>query len=212
MRVLVLGAGTPLGQEVVKDLQFRGHQPTAALEGQPENTVQQKHPVAVARGDITDSRWLDSTMAGTEAVVDVLSVARSQEAAVRAHTATRHLVGAMAVHRVHRYVGLAPHYLYPAPGDAPRIARARQAVRQTLRPGGIAHTRGRFAMITTSQLNWTIVRTPTLTAGPARGVRHVHLRPGPHPGVSLTQVDAARFLAAQVLETSLLWTSPLISN
>ena len=153
-----------------------------------------------------------STVATTEAVVDVLSVSRKQAAAARARTATRHLVAAMTAHRVHRYVGLAPHHLYPAPGDSTKTAYARQQLRQTLRPAGIAHTRDRFQMITGSGLSWTIVRTPVLSAGPARGVRHVHLRPGPHRRASLTQQDAARFLAAQVLETSLLWTSPLISN
>ena len=118
----------------------------------------------------------------------------------------------MTAHRVHRYVGLAPHHLYPAPGDSTKTAYVRQQLCQTLRPGGIAHTRDRFQMITGSGLRWTIVRTPVLSAGPARGVRHVHLRPGPQRRASLTQQDAARFLAAQVLETSLLWTSPLISN
>lgn len=212
MRVIVLGAGTLLGQEVVEDLLFRGHQPTAVFEDLSGSTGHSPHPVGVARGDITDQHWLASVVAGTQAVVDVLSMTGNQQAAVRAHAATRHLVGAMAAHQVHRYVGLAPHYLYPVPEDTPRIARARQEIRQTLRPRGTAHTRDRFRMVTTSQLNWTIVRTPALSTGPARGVRHVQLRPGPRRRTSLTRTDAARFLAAQVLETSLLWTSPLISN
>jgi hypothetical protein len=139
-------------------------------------------------------------------------VSTHQQDAVRAHAATRHLMQAMTTHRVRRYVGLAPHYLYPAPRGAPWVTRARQEMRQSLCPSGLAHTRDRFTMVTTSALNWTIVRTPTLTAGPARGVRHVHLRPGAVRRVSLTQTDAARFLAAQVLETTLVWTSPLISN
>ena len=212
MRVVVLGAGTPLGQEVVEDLVFRGHHPTAVLDGEPVQDAHQPHLVDLAYGDITDTTWLASTVATTEAVVDVLSVSRKQAAAARARTATRHLVAAMTAHRVHRYVGLAPHHLYPVPGDSTKTAYVRQQLCQTLRPGGIAHTRDRFQMITGSGLRWTIVRTPVLSAGPARGVRHVHLRPGPHRRASLTQQDAARFLAAQVLETSLLWTSPLISN
>lgn len=83
---------------------------------------------------------------------------------------------------------------------------------ETLRLDGIAHTRDRFRMITASALNWTLVRTPVLSTGPARGVRHVRLTPSATQVGSLTQSDAARFLAARVLETSQLWTSPLISN
>ena len=209
---MVLGAGTALGQDVLDDLRFRGHRPTAVLDDASGEAAHQQHQVDVACGDITDTTWLASAVSATEAVVDVLSLSCNQAAAARARTATRHLVTAMATHQVHRYVGLAPHHLYPVPGDSTKTAHVRQQLRQTLRPGGIAHTRDRFQMITGSGLSWTIVRTPVLSAGPARGVRHVHLRPGPHRRASLTQQDAARFLAAQVLETSLLWTSPLISN
>nr|WP_255219714.1 NAD(P)H-binding protein [Kocuria salina] len=212
VRVVVLGAQTPLGQEVVDDLLFRGHQPTAVLEDAPATGSAPQHPVSVAVGDITDPAWLDSTVAEAGAVIDVLAAARGQAAAGRARTATTHLVGAMSAHQVDRYVGFAPQHLYPAAGDTPRFARVQWAVRRTLHPAGIAYTQDRFRMITASQLNWTIVRAPTLTAGPARGIRHVHLRQSAGPRAPVTRIDTARFLAAQVLETSLWWTSPVISN
>lgn len=212
MRVVVLGADTLLGQDVVDDLVFRGHQPTAVVEDLPGTTFSRRHPVTTARGDSTDSEWLAATVAGSGAVIDVLSATCTRDAAMRAQTVTKHLVKAMETHRVRRYVGLAPHYLYPATRNAPRIEHVRWKVRERLRPGGITYTCERFRMVTTSGLNWTIVRTPALTTGPARGVRHVCLRPGSSARASLTQVDAARFLGAQVLETTLLWTSPLISN
>lgn len=207
MRVVVLGAQTPLGQEVVDDLLFRGHRPTIVLEAAPATGLDPQHPVSVAVGDITDPAWLDSTVTGAGAVIDVLAAARGQAAAGRARTATTHLVKAMGAHGVRRYVGFAPQHLYPAPGHTPTFARAQWALRRTLQPAGIAYTQDRFQMITTSQLNWTIVRTPTLTAGPARGIRHVHLHQAASPRHPVTQIDAARFLAAQVLETS-----PVIST
>ena len=78
VRVVVLGAATPLGQQVVEDLAFRGHRPTAALATAPEGEARWQHLVAVAVGDITDPHWLDATVSGAEAVVDVLSVATHQ--------------------------------------------------------------------------------------------------------------------------------------
>ena len=62
MRVIVLGAGTPLGQEVVEDLLFRGHHPTAVLDGEPVQDAHQPHLVDLAYGDITDTKWRYSLM------------------------------------------------------------------------------------------------------------------------------------------------------
>lgn len=211
MRVMVLGAQTPLGREVVEDLLVRGHEPTAVIDHSSAGAVVAQHPVSMARGDITDPEWVKAAVTGAQAVIDVLSTTRAREAASRARTATGPLLQAMTDQQARRYVGIAPHDLYPLPGSTPRFARVQQEVRAALHPG-IAHTRERFQMIAGSPLNWTIVRTPTLTTGPARGVRHVRLRPDSFAKASLTQADAARFLAAQVLETGLLWTSPLISN
>lgn len=212
MRVMVLGAQTPLGQEVVEDLQVRGHEPTAVIDHSSADVLATQHPVNTATGDITDPEWVKAVVVGAQAVIDVLSTTRAREAAARAHTATGPLLQAMTEQQVHRYVGIAPHDLYPLPGNTPRIARVQQEMRTVLYPGGITHTRERFQMIAGSPLNWTIVRAPPLSPGPARGVRHVRLRPETSARVSLTQADAARFLGAQVLETGLVWTSPLISN
>lgn len=212
MRVMVLGAQTPLGHEVVEDLLVRGHEPKAIIDHSFRGVFVSQYPVSTARGDITDLEWVKAAVLGSQAVIDVLSINRAREAAARAETATGHLLQAMTDQQVRRYVGIAPHDLYPFTGSTPRIERVQQEVREALHPSGIAHTRERFQMIAGSPLNWTIVRAPTLTTGPARGVRHVRLRPHPSAKSSLTQADAARFLAAQVLETGLLWTSPLISN
>lgn len=212
MRVIVLGASTPLGVEVVEDLTFRGHQPTAVLTPEQEWRVPGGHPVTVAYGDITNPHWLGDAVAGAEAVIDLLSMAHTRHAALQAQVATGHLLEAMAAHQVHRYVGIAPHYLSPAADEHPRWEASMRTIREELCPRGTAQTRHRLAMITDSPLAWTIVRTPALSPGPARGVRQVHLGPGRCPAASLTQTDAARFLAAQVLETSLLWTSPFIST
>ncbi len=211
MRVMVLGAQTPLGREVVEDLLVRGHEPTAVIDHSSAGVFAVQHPVSTATGDITDPAWVQAVVVGAQAVVDVLSATCAREAAARAETATGPLLQAMADQQVRRYVGIAPHDLYPLPGSTPRFARVQQEVRVVLHPG-MAHTRERFQLIAGSPLNWTIVRAPALSPGPARGVRHVRLRPEPSAKVSLTRTDAARFLGAQVLETGLVWTSPLISN
>ena len=52
VRVVVLGAATPLGQQVVEDLAFRGHRPTAVLATAPEGEARWQHLVAVAVGHV----------------------------------------------------------------------------------------------------------------------------------------------------------------
>ncbi|MFI7581209.1 NAD(P)H-binding protein [Kocuria kalidii] len=68
------------------------------------------------------------------------------------------------------------------------------------------------ATVARSPLSWTVVRCPGMTNGPPRGVRHVGRTHRDTVGSSVTRQDAARFLAAQVLETNYVCASPAISN
>lgn len=79
-----------------------------------------------------------------------------------------------------------------------------------IEPGRVTGAQDRFRMITDSPLTWIIVRIPALAAGPTRKNRHWHRTST--PGLSLTRTDAAQFRAAQVMETTLWWTRPVIST
>ncbi|MGX5360015.1 hypothetical protein [Kocuria sp. KH4] len=65
-------------------------------------------------------------------------------------------------------------------------------------------------MITDSPLTWMIVRIPALAAGLTRKIRR--RRRTSAAGLSLTRTDAAQFRTAQVMETTLWWTMPVIST
>lgn len=69
-----------------------------------------------------------------------------------------------------------------------------------------------FRAVGRPPLNWTVVRCPGMTDGRPRGVRHVAMTHRDAVGNSVTRVDAARFLAAQVLETGYVCAAPAISN
>ena len=212
MRVVVFGADTPLGREVVTDLLFRGHLVTAVAEDHQRVPQEWVDRVVLRTGDPLDAGLVDELAAGHEVFIDALGDCRGARALERSAAATRQIAAGMQRHGRFRYIGLRPDVLLEP-------ASHRLGWRNTMRLlalGCCPRTRqamaAAFAAVASSPLSWTVVRCPGLTHGPSRGVRHVGMTHRDRVGTSLTRADAARFLAAQVLETNYICAAPAISN
>ena len=212
MRVVVFGSDTPLGREVVTDLIFRGHLVTAVAADHPWVPQGWVDRVVLRTGDPLDAGLVDDLAAGHEVFVDALGDCRGGRALERSAAATRQIAAGMQRHGRFRYIGLRPDVLLE-----PRSRRLgwRSAVR-LLELRCSPRTRqvmaAAFEAVARSPLSWTVVRCPGLTHGPPRGVRYVGMTHRDSVGSSLTRADAARFLAAQVLETNYICSAPAISN
>ncbi|GAB2609778.1 hypothetical protein GCM10009696_14160 [Kocuria himachalensis] len=212
MRVVVFGADTLLGREVVTDLIFRGHLVTAVAAAHPWVPQEWVDRVVLRTGDPLDAGLVDDLAAGHEVFVDALGDCRGGRALERSAAATREIAAGMQRHGRLRYIGLRPDVLLE---PASRRLGWRSALR-LLALGCCPRTRqavaSAFETVARSPLSWTVVRCPGLTHGPPRGVRQVGMTHRDSVGPSLTRADAARFLAAQVLETNYICAAPAISN
>lgn len=207
----MFGAGTALGREVVTDLLFRGHTVTALDQHHSQVPGEWVDRVTLRTGDPLDADLVDHVVAGHDVVVDALGDCRGPRAIHRSAAATALITASMQRHGRLRYIGLRPDVLLEPP--------ARFSLRRTVRLlalGCCPRTRqvvaGVFASVARSSLSWTVVRCPGMTHGPSRGVRHVGMTHRDTVGASVTRADAARFLAAQVLETTYICAAPAISN
>lgn len=211
VRVAVFGADTALGREVVTDLLFRGHRVTAVAPHHHRVPDEWEERVALRTGDPLDADLVDAVVAAHDVVVDALGDCRGPRALQRSAAVTELITESMQRHGRLRYIGLRPDVLLEPPG--------RFSLRSTVRrlalgccPRVRHAVAGAFASVAHSSLSWTVVRCPGMTHGPSRGLRHVGMTRRDTVGDSVTRADAARFLAAQVLETAYICAAPAISN
>ena len=67
-------------------------------------------------------------------------------------------------------------------------------------------------VVTNSQLDWTIVRFIRSRGGGSHGLRYVGFFGEDDIGCSASEVDIARFTAAQVMDTAYIDDAPAVSN
>ena len=213
MRVAVFGAGSSMGREVVEDLVFRGHEVIACVPDM-ERHIGTREEVEVVAGAVTDPATVDAVVARAQAVVNVLGPGRGQEVRGRFLVqGTRNIVTAMAAHGVLRYIGHGTPAVRMCPRDQPTawVRWCRRLVRW-LHPRAHRVHSAMLEVVTDSELDWTIVRFLRSRGGDTRGLRYVGFFGEDNIGCSATEVDIARFTAAQVMDTAYIDDAPAVSN
>ena len=213
MRVAVFGAGSSMGQEVVEDLVFRGHEVIVCVPDM-ERYPGKWEKVEVVVGAVTDPATVDAVVADAQAVVNVLAPGWRQE--VRGWSlvqGTRIIVTAMTAHGVLRYIGHGTPAVRMCPRDQPTTwVRWCRRLARWLHPRAHRVHSAMLEVVTDSELDWTVVRFLRSRSGDSRGLRYVGFFGEDNIGCSATEVDIARFTAAQVMDTAYIDDAPAVSN
>ncbi|GAA1751621.1 NAD(P)-dependent oxidoreductase [Kocuria aegyptia] len=212
MRVVVFGADTAIGRETVTDLVFRGHRVSAVLTDPAHAPADWADRVHLHVGDPLDTAVVDAAVAQNEVVINVLCAVRNWRRSNLTVNATPAIVGSMNQHGRTRYIGLQPAALFDHARYPDTWRRSARLLWRGWCPRLCREVATDFHSVASSALSWTLVRHAPLTEGPSRGVRHVGMTHRDVIGASITRTDAARFLAAQALETSYICAAPAISN
>lgn len=212
MRVVVFGADTGLGREVVTELVHGGHTVTAVLPAHVRVPGPWRDRVVVHTGNASEAGVVDAVIAGTDVVMDALGDCRGRDALSQAAAATTEITAGMVRSGCYRYIGLRPDVLL-----APSASRFswRSALRLWQLRCGLRtrqETAQAFTAVARSPLSWTVLRCPGLVDGPARGVQHIAMTHRHRVGSSLTRADAARFLTTQLGHSRYVCAAPAISN
>lgn len=166
MKILVFGAGGRTGRLVVAEAVRRRHQVTAFVRN-PRSAETTREGVALFEGDVTSADDVASAVKGHDAVIDTLGgktplkrypglvrgVANIIQAMKDVSTDRLVYLSFLGVHDSRRQLSPLGRYLV-----APLILR-----------NVVADHEAKEALILASGLNWTIVRAPRLTNGPALG-------------------------------------------
>lgn len=168
-RLLVLGANGPTGRRVVHQALARGHQ-VAALTRHPEAFPIRHERLRVVAGDATDPGTVDTAVAATDAVVCTIGAAFTRRPVQVYSASARLLVESMTRHRRRRLLVLTSGGVDTTHQPRGVIGRlSRSLVRDHV--GRTVHDdmEQMEAIVSASDLDWTIVRPPGLTNAPGTG-------------------------------------------
>jgi uncharacterized protein YbjT (DUF2867 family) len=213
VNITVFAATGAIGELVVDDLLHAGHTVRGYARNPDKVPATWPGRVDVTIGDIGDADAIDHAVDGSNAVISALGPSLNRKAhGLPLIEGTQHIVDAMHRHQVRRYIGLAtPSVLDPR--DKPTLqARLVGMMGRTMLSRAYRELLGMSAIITESDLDWTIVRFIAPTDGPAKGIQHQGFFGTDRIGWRVTRADIAAFTAAQITDTTYLGAAPAISN
>jgi putative NADH-flavin reductase len=211
MKVLVIGAGGPLGREIVKTTLARGHHVTAFVRREFD---MQHANLTVARGDVMESDTLDRPMAGSNAVICSLGMKLALMSTWKEvelfSEGTSHIVRCMTRHNARRFICITGIGAGESRGHGGLLYNH---VIQPLLLRKIYEDKTRQEeLIRYCNRDWIAVRPARLTDGPAKG-RYAMLKEV--RGVqtsSISRADVAAFCADQLVSNKFLYQFPILTD
>jgi len=211
-RIIIFGATAGTGRQLLTQALSEGHEVTAFART-PAKLADLAHPrLTVVPGDVTDASAVASAVAGHDAVFVALGSGAMNKDGIR-ERGTRHIVDAMEASGVRRLVCLSVLGANETRKSLPWFLK--YLIFPLYLRRAVADHEAQEQVVWNSQLDWTIVRPPTLTDGEAEGGFYVgdFLTP-PERKLSLkiSRADVARFMLDVVGEARWFGASPAISN
>jgi putative NADH-flavin reductase len=204
MKIALLGGTGRTGRLVLQQLRSRGHD-VVCLVRDPGKAAGE----AVVVGDSRDREALMLLVSGADAVVSALGPAAKGDHTLHRDTASA-LVRVMAETGVRRFVGISGAGI-DVPGDR-KSGRDRLISKLIPTFGGkvVADKPAEYQVFAASDLDWTLVRPPRLTDGPATGnVEHDAHRSAATTMIS--RADLAGFIAEVVEQELYIRQAPLVA-
>jgi nucleoside-diphosphate-sugar epimerase len=213
VNVTVFGATGGVGAQVVDRLHSSGHQVTAYVRNPDKVPAGWGDDVTVVVGELSDAAAIDRAVAGADAVVSALGPSLDRKATgLPLVEGTRNIVTAMQRHGVLRYVGNGtPSVLDPRERPTWQT-RLSTFMAKTFLRRAYDELVGMSEVVTSSGLDWTIVRFLAPKDGPAKGRIRQGFYGSDKLGFNVTRAEIATFTAVQVDDDRYIGAAPAISN
>jgi len=209
-KIAVFGASGHTGKPFTALALQNGYEVKALVRTPSKLGIQ--HPaLQVIQGDVLDPAKVEETIAGTDAVIDILGPASNSPANVR-HTAGLHILQAMQKHNVKRLIALSSLLGIVDSKDRLNLGlRLKIFLAKILLRKIVQDARQHASLITNTTLDWTVARALYLTNQPAEGRYRVGFV-GSGSGTSITNADVAAFLLDELRDAKYIRQRPLVSN
>lgn len=199
MKVIVFGATGGIGRLLVAGALDLGHAVTAFVRNR--QALEPRDGLRIVQGELFDPQSVGDAIDGHRVVFSALG-SRSLKADPVLSRAVPLIISGMHFHMVDRIVTVgAAGALYPAGKYQPPIVTVLFGiVRATLLRHPMADQRAQERLLAASDLDYTIVRPPRLTDGPATGTYRVLPDALPSSSRRISRADVADFMLQQLTD------------
>ncbi|MCA9490148.1 MAG: SDR family oxidoreductase [Myxococcales bacterium] len=195
--MVVFGATGGIGHPVVELALKAGHSVVAVTHGRPSDHA--PHPkLQVTQGDVVATEAVAPLVAGADAVVLALGVARPREPTTLFSEGARTVLSAMQHSGVRRLLAVSASGFVDSPDDRMAVRILFKPLLQRMLRPLYDDLKRMEAAVTASRSDWTLVRPARLVDGPRTGVYRTcpgGLVPG---GASIARADVADFLVKRL--------------
>jgi putative NADH-flavin reductase len=189
MKLFILGATGGIGRHLVRLALERGHFVTAYVRS-PKKIGEVHERLKVMQGDVFNAGEMAGSMEGHDAVLSSFGPNALLSSTLRRDFG-RALAAAMQESGVHRLELVSSALLFREAGILPGILKA------TLFREMLPDMAGMEAEVCQSDLDWTMVRPPRLTNGPARHSYRIADGSLPKGGFLISRADVAHFMIGE---------------
>lgn len=209
MIITLFGATGRTGMALIKDALARGHEIRAAVRT-AKKLGEFRDRVTALPADVLDAEAVAHAIDGADAVVSVIGHSKNSRADLQ-KSAAEHIVAAMKRHDLRRIVALTGAGVR-FPEDRPKLFdRVIRLLLKKMQPVVLADSEEYTRIITSSDLDWTVVRGPMLHDKPVTGAyRAGYVGSGPGPRASRAHI--AELILDELENGNYLGQAPVVSD
>jgi putative NADH-flavin reductase len=210
-KISVFGASGRTGK-LFTELALQNGYEVKPLVRDPSKLELQHSNLEVIQGDVLDPAKVGETIKATDAVINLIGNRKDSPPDLR-RTSTQHILNAMQQNKVKRLIALSSPFAILDERDKPSFY-FKFAVLMTKPLFGAALVedgRASLDLIRCSELDWTIVRAPTLSNQPSKGNYRVGYLDA-NTGKIASRSDVAAFLLDVLVNDKYVRETPLISS
>jgi len=209
MNLLIFGASGKTGHELVNQALELGHHVTAFVRD-PDKLKVRHQRLEVSQGDVINYQLVEEAAKGNDAVISALGASSPFRFDQSVVDGAGNIIEAMEHNHINRFIYMSFIGVKESFKNAGFVIKY---IAPKLLSTEIAGHEARETMIRRSQLDWTIVRPPTLTNGKLTK----QLRSGEDISsggftVTISRADVAYFMLQQLVDKSFVRKSALIMH
>jgi putative NADH-flavin reductase len=195
LRIVVFGATGGIGSQLVEQALAAGHEVTAVAR-HPAGITQRGEHLEVIQGDVLMPDTILEAVVGKEAVISALG-ARDLKPTTVYSEGVRNIMKSMQAASVRRIVCISASGLDPGPLWERLIAKP---ILWLILKNMYTDLELMENLVKASDLDWTILRPPTLTNGPRTGRYHVAVNQHLAHSFSISRADVADYMLKHLVD------------
>ncbi len=206
MKVIVFGASSGTGKQLITRALQEGHEATAFVRDASKLGPAQAG-VKVTIGDALNPSDVENAVKGHDAVLSTLGP--KGKPAVMAAESTKNIVAAMEKHGVKRLVVVSVAGV--AVSQDKRGFNLVSALIKLLLKDVFTDRENQLAVLEASNVDWVALRVPRLSDDPPTGSVNTFFG-NPSPTMKISRADLADFMLKQLTENQWLRQAPIVRN